>query len=87
MFTERSDLQIKKHFSILYITLVRPILEYAAPVWCPYPVKDALAALKRSREGHLALRLDREKRGGNGVRGIIKILDWPTLEKQTLDFT
>ena len=40
---------------------------------CPYPVKDALAALKRSREGHLALRLDREKRGGNGVQGIIKI--------------
>ena len=56
-------------FSILYITLVRPILEYAASVWCPYPVKDVLAPLKRPREGHLALRLDREKRRGNGVRG------------------
>ena len=56
-------------FSILYITLVRPILEYAASVWCPYPVKDVLAPLKRPREGHLALHLDREKRRGNGVRG------------------
>ena len=33
-------------FSILYITLVRPILEYAAPVWCPYLVKDILALEK-----------------------------------------
>ena len=24
-------------FSMLYKSLVRPILEYAVPVWCPYP--------------------------------------------------
>ena len=27
-------------FSMLYKSLVQPILEYAAPVWCPYLVKD-----------------------------------------------
>ena len=29
--------------------LVRPILEYAALVWCPYPVKDILALVKDQR--------------------------------------
>ena len=32
-----------KVFSTLYLSLVRPILEYAAPVWCPYLVKDIRA--------------------------------------------
>ena len=26
--------------SMLYKSLVRPILEYAVPVWCPYRAKD-----------------------------------------------
>jgi len=27
-------------FSMLYKSLVRPILEYAVPVWCPYLAKE-----------------------------------------------
>ena len=30
-------------FSTLYKSLVRPVLEYAAPAWNPYLAKDALA--------------------------------------------
>ena len=36
-------------FSILYKTLVRPILENAAPVLCPHLVKDILALQKVQR--------------------------------------
>ena len=42
-------------FSILYITLVRPILEYAAPVRCPYLVKDILAFEKVQRSASRVL--------------------------------
>ena len=30
-------------FSVLYRSLVRPLLKYASPVWSPYLVKDKLA--------------------------------------------
>ena len=48
-------------FSQLYKSLVRPILEYAAPVWSPYLIKD-IAALEKvqRRASRLALR---QKRG------------------------
>ena len=36
-------------FSMLYKSLVRPILEYACPVWSPYLVKDKLAIEKVQR--------------------------------------
>ena len=48
-------------FSILYITLVRPILEYAAPVWCLYLVKDILALEKVQRRASLHLDKSMEK--------------------------
>ena len=35
-------------FSLLYKTLVRPLLEYAAPVWNPYLVKDMTVFSKLS---------------------------------------
>ena len=43
-------------FSMLYKSLVRPILEYAFPVWSPYLVKDSLALEKvRRRALRIAL--------------------------------
>ena len=41
-------------FSLLYKSLVRLILEYAAPVWCPFLVKDIVSLEKVQRR---ALRL------------------------------
>ena len=44
-------------FSQLYKSLVRPILEYAAPVWSPYLIKDIVALEKvQRRASRLALR-------------------------------
>ena len=61
--------------SILYITLVRPILGYAAPVWCPYLVKDVLALEKvQRRASRLALE---QKHGKMEYEERIKILNWP----------
>jgi hypothetical protein len=39
----------KELFSTLYKSMVRPILEYASPVWSPYLVKDNLALEKVQR--------------------------------------
>ena len=67
-------------FSTLYKTLVRPILEYAVPVWCPYLVKDILALEKvQRRASRLALG---QRRGDMEYEDRLKILNWPTLEKR-----
>ena len=39
----------KEIFSMLYKSLVKPVLEYACPVWSPYLVKDKLAIEKVQR--------------------------------------
>ena len=52
--TERLVPQMFKLFLPLYKTLVRLFLEYAAPVWCPYLVKDILT-LEKARGEHHAL--------------------------------
>ena len=39
----------KEIFSMLYKSLVRPILEFACPVWLPHLVKDILAIEKVQR--------------------------------------
>ena len=39
----------RESFSMLYKSLVRPILEYACPVWSPYLVKDKLVIEKVQR--------------------------------------
>ena len=46
----------KEIFSTLYKVLVRPILEYASPAWCPYLVKNiALLDKVQRRASQLAL--------------------------------
>ena len=64
-------------FSMLHKYLVQPILEYAAPVWCPYLVKDihALENVQR-RASRLALN---QGKGDMSYEGRCKLLKWPTL--------
>jgi hypothetical protein len=67
-------------FSTLYKSLVRPVLEYAAPVWSPYLVKDvkALERVQR-RASRIALK---QKRGEMPYNERCKLLKWDTLEKR-----
>ena len=71
-----------KVFSMLYKSLVRPILEYAVPVWCPYLVKDihALECVQR-RASRLALN---QRKGEMSYEDRCQLLNWPTLcERRT----
>ena len=71
----------KEAFTILYKTLVRPIREYATPVWCPYIVKDIIALEKiQRRESRLALG---QKRGDMEYEDRFKILVAYLRETQT----
>ena len=67
-------------FAKLYQALVRPVLEYAAPVWSPYLVKDvkALESIQR-RASRLALN---QKRGEMHYDQRCLLLKWDTLEKR-----
>lgn len=72
-------------FIKLYKTLVRPILEYATPVWSPYLVKDvkALESIQR-RASRLALK---QKRGEMPYEERCELLKWNTLEKRRTYFS
>ena len=56
-------------FSLLYKSLVRPILEYAAPVWCPFLVKGIVLLEKKPEES--CETGSRPKEGPNGLRGTL----------------
>ena len=67
-------------FSALYLSLVRPILEYAAPVWCPYLVKDihaleSIVSIQR-RASRLALN---QQKGEMPYVDRCRLLKWPSL--------
>ena len=67
-------------FSMLYKSLVRPILEYVAPVWCPYLVKDIhlIHALENVQRRASRLTLNQCK-GDMSYEDRCKLLKWPTL--------
>ena len=69
-------------FSLLYKSLVRPILEYAAPVWCPFPVKNIVSLEKvQRRASRLALS---QKRGEMDYKEHCCILKWSPLKNWRL---
>ena len=67
-------------FSVLYRSLVRPLLEYASPVWSPYLVKDKLAIESiQSRASRIVLG---QKRHKISYEDRCELLGWSTLERQ-----
>ena len=75
----------RTEFSLLYKSLVRPILEYAAPVWCPFLVKDiVLLENVQRRASRLALG---QKRGENyALRGMLHHFKMVTIRKTNIVF-
>ena len=68
----------KEIFTMLYKSLVRPILEYACPVWAPYLVKDISAIEKiQRRSSRIALG---QKPREMSYEERCKLLNWNTLE-------
>ena len=63
--------------SMLYLSLVRPILEYAVPVWCPYIFENirALESIQR-RASRLAVN---QHKGGMPYVHRCKLLKWLSL--------
>ena len=64
-------------FSTLYLSLVRPILEYAVRVWYPYLVKD-IRALESTQRRASRLALNQHK-GEMPYVDRCKLLKWPSL--------
>ena len=63
-----------------YLTIVRPVLEYAASVWDPYQQNDILSLEKVQRR---AARWALSDYGTlSSVTNMLEILDWPSLESR-----
>ena len=68
----------KDIFSILYKSLVRPILEYVSPVWSPHPAKDIHEIEKvQRRASQIALG---QRKQEMAYEDRCKILKWNSLE-------
>ena len=75
----------KEIFSTLYKALVRPILEYASPVWCPYLVKNIVLLEKvQRRASRLALG---QRRGEMSYEDRCEMLRWSQLTHRRLYFS
>ena len=63
-----------------YLTIVRPVLEYAASVWDPYQQNDILSLEKvQQRAARWALS---DYDTLSSVTNMLEILDWPSLESR-----
>ena len=60
-------------FSLLYKSVVRPILEYVVPVWCSFLVKDIVSIENWSPKESVETG-SRPKEGRNGKRGMLSPL-------------
>ena len=60
-----------------YLTLVRPILEYASPVWDPHLVKDRDQIEKVQRAA--ARWVSSDYCWSSSVSSMLNLLNWPTL--------
>ena len=70
----------KDIFSILYKSLVRPILEYASPVWSPHLAKDIHEIEKvQRRASRIALG---QRKQEMEYEDRCKILKWNSLERK-----
>ena len=75
----------KEIFSTLYKALVRPILEYASAVWCPYLVKNIVLLEKvQRRASRLALGY---RRGEMSYEDRCEMLRWSQLTHRRLYFS
>ena len=75
----------KDIFSTLYKALVRPILEYASPVWCPYLVKNIVLLEKvQRRASRLALG---QQRGEMSYEDRCEMSRWSQLTDRRLYFS